>query len=320
VPPELADVAVAQDGIVRRDQLRRADPALDRGRVRRELAGERWAMPARNVIALHNGPLTRHQSWHVAVAAHGTQLAALAGLTAAEAHGLQGFETTLIHVLVPRGARVQKLAGVKVHESRRFTASDLHPTRQPAMVTVERAVIDAATWSPRPRRACAIVAAAVQQRLTTPERLADCLAGAGQIRHRRLLSAVLLDVAGGAQALSELDLVLLCRAYGLPEPRRQVVRRDRHGRRRWLDAVFDLPDGRELVAEIDGAAHLLVEHYVDDLDRTAELLIDGKVVVRFAAVTLRVAPERVADQLARLLGRPPVGRVRQSAAMRTRSA
>ena len=108
--------------------------------------------------------------------------------------------------------------------------------------------------------------------------------------------------------MSELDFIGLCRRHGLPDPRLQVVRRDRDGRRRWLDAVFDLPDGRELVVEVDGAAHLCVQQYADDLDRTIELVIDGKTVVRVAAVTLRLAEDRVADQLARLLGCRPVRR------------
>jgi hypothetical protein len=305
---------------VRRDQLRELSPPIDRGRVRREVAAERWALPAHNVIALHNGPLTRDQARHVAVAAQGAQLVALAGLTAAEAHGLTGFESEVIHIVVPRGARVRKLVGVKVHESRRFEAAHLHPTKRPSTVSVERAVIDAAAWSARPRRACALVAASVQQRLTTSDRLLQELGAAGRIRHRRLLGAVLLDVGGGAQSLSELDFSKLCRTFGLPEPRRQVVRHDRDGRRRWMDAEFTLPDGRTLVAEIDGAAHLLVEQYIDDLDRTAELLIDGKVVVRFAAVTVRLAPQRVADQLARLLGLPPTRIVRHDGSSNVRSA
>jgi very-short-patch-repair endonuclease len=242
----------------------------------------------------------RDRRWR-AVLAQGEQLVALAGLSAAALHGLTGFDDDDVHVVVPHGARVHRLPGVKVHVSRRFSVADLHPSRRPPTVRVERAVIDAAVWAHSPRRACAVVASAVQQRLTTAARLLAELDACGQVRHRRLLTGVLADIGGGAQALSELDLVQLCRRRRLPEPALQVVRRDRDGRRRWLDAVFAMPDGRELVVEVDGAGHLTVEQYVDDLDRTIELVIDGKTVVRVAAVTLRLAPERFAEQLARLL-------------------
>jgi hypothetical protein len=305
LPPGVVDLARAQAEVVSRAQLRRLETPVRRQRVRRQVEAERWVSLGDNVVALHTGTLTPEQRRWQAVLAQGEQLVALAGLTAASAQGLQGFETDVIHVVVPHGARVHRLGGVKVHVSRRFGAEDVHPVRQPPTVTVERAVIDAAVWSQTARRACALVAAAVQQRLTTVDRLLTELDRAGRVRHRRLLGAVLLDVGGGAHALSELDLLALCRRYDLPEPVRQVVRRDADGRRRWLDAVFRLPDGRMLVVEVDGAAHMLIEQYADDLDRTVELVIDGKVVVRVAAVTLRLNPERFGDQLRRLLRRTP---------------
>ena len=60
-----------------------------------------------------------------------------------------------------------------------------------------------------------------------------------KLRRRQLIQSTLLDVAGGAEALSELDLAALIRRYRIPEPDRQASRRDRHGRRRWLDAVWE---------------------------------------------------------------------------------
>ena len=38
-------------------------------------------------------------------------------------------------------------------------------------------------------------------------------------------------------------------------PTRQVVRLDKQGRRRYLDCVWVLPDGRVIVLEIDGSFH-----------------------------------------------------------------
>jgi hypothetical protein len=276
IPPELEGLARAQSEIVARSQLRALPLPVDRHQVRRRTRSELWSPLGGNVVALHTGTLTAEQRLWRAVLAQGEQLVALAGPTAAALHGLTGFESDTVHVLLPLGARVHRLDGVTVHVSRRFTRRDLHPVKRPPAVRLERSVIDAAAWSDNPRRACALVASAVQQRLSTADRLLTELGTTTRVRHRRLLGSVLVDIAGGAQALSELDLVRVCRRHGLPEPRLQVVRRDRHGRRRWLDAVFDLPRGRELV-------------------------VDGKAVVRVAAVTLRLAEARVADQLGRLL-------------------
>jgi very-short-patch-repair endonuclease len=301
IPPELAALAEQQHNIVSRAQLRRLGAEFQRHYVRAQVEAERWTLPAPNVVALQNTPLEPQQLWQLALSAHGDQLVALAGATAAQAHGLTGFESELVHILVPHGARIHEIDGVKVHESRRFTAEDLHPARRPPMVRVARALIDTAAWSKHPRRAATLLAAGVQQRLTTADRLLEELGRAGRIRHRRLMAAVLHDVAGGAQALSELDLLRLCRKHDLPEPRRQVVRRDQDGRRRWLDAVFILPDGTELVVEVDGAAHMCIEQYADDLDRMNQLITEGKVVLRVAAVTLRLDGDRFAAQLAMLL-------------------
>ena len=126
-------------------------------------------------------------------------------------------------------------------------------------------MVDAAVWSRRPRTAVALLAAAVQQRLSTAARLRAELDVTGQVRHRRLLQACLIDIEGGSQALSEIDFVQLCRRAKLPPPTRQVKRRDRHGRVRYLDACWVLPDGRVITVEVDGAIHLMVQSYWDDM-------------------------------------------------------
>ena len=82
------------------------------------------------------------------------------------------------------------------------------------------------------------------------------------------------------------------------------MRTERSGRRRYLDAEWVTPGGGRVVAEVDGAVHLLPRRYWDDMDRANELVIDGSTVLRFAAYAVRAEPERVADQLARALGLP----------------
>ncbi|MFI5101075.1 MAG: hypothetical protein ACHQE5_11285 [Actinomycetes bacterium] len=106
-----------------------------------------------------------------------------------------------------------------------------------------------------------MLAAVVQQGLARPEDLERELHGAGRIGHRQLLAAAAADIAGGAQALSEIDFVRLCRRHGLPEPTRQAVRVEASGRRRYLDAEWVRADGVHVVAEVDGAVHLLPRRY-----------------------------------------------------------
>jgi hypothetical protein len=145
------------------------------------------------------------------------------------------------------------------------------------------------------------LAAVVQQRLARPDELAAELERAGRVRHRRLLLHAIGDISSGAHALSEIDFARLCRRYLLPEPIRQAVRLERSGRRRYLDAEWIRPDGHRVVAEVDGAIHLLPRNYWDDMERANELVLDGRTLLRFAAYAVRAHPERVADQLRRAL-------------------
>ena len=54
------------------------------------------------------------------------------------------------------------------------------------------------------------------------------------------LREAIRDIRGGSEALSEIDLIRLCRRFGLQEPDRQVKRFDSHGRIRYLDAEWKL--------------------------------------------------------------------------------
>ncbi|HZC26420.1 MAG TPA: hypothetical protein VE287_05310, partial [Actinopolymorphaceae bacterium] len=214
-------------------------------------------------------------------------------------------ETEITHIVLPRGAWVpSSQPGVKVHESRRFDPSQRHPTRTPPIVRVERAIVDAAAWSRQPRRACALVVAAVQQRLSLPDRLRDELLSAGSVRHRRLLLAVLGDVEGGVHALSELDFARLCNRYGLPRPVRQQRRRDAFGRVRYLDVRFRRRDGRYLNVEVDGAAHFDVLTAWSDMDRDIGFLARGEPTARVPAAILRTDPAGVARRVRALLDAP----------------
>jgi hypothetical protein len=297
VPRELDELADRQAGVVTRRQLSRLGFTWDRTET--GIARHRWRGFGRNVVVLDNAPLSAQQRLWVAALLPG-KLSALAGSSAAAAGGLEGFETAQVHVLVPHGTHAAVPAWVKLHESRRFTERDIDPAGQPPRTHIARSMIDAATWSRSPRRACAILCAAVQQRLTTADRLAAELAAAGRVRHVAIMRAILGDIAGGAHTLAEIDLGPLARRAGLGQPRRQSYRQDPDGGLRYLDAEFDLPDGTTLVVEVDGRGHLEVQKWMDDLDRQNEVVIDGPTVLRFASLTIRLSEGKVIDQLRRM--------------------
>lgn len=297
----LIELASVQDDVVRREQL------LDAGLAQHELAymidSRRWQVDADGlVVVMHNGPLTRRQQEAVAVLAGG-RLCALAARTASASAGLVGWEAPLVEVLVPRGTTYPELTlvEVKVHESRRFAAEDVHPSAWPPRVGTERALVDAACWSRRPRTACGVLAAGVQQRLTTAERLRPELERAGKVRFSRLLMKALADIEGGAHSMSEIDFVRFCARNRLPKPKHQRVRKDATGRRRYLDAVLVGPAG-EVKVEIDGALHLVVQTYWGDMYRGNELTIAKDGALRFPSFVIYADDPEALDQLRRALG------------------
>jgi hypothetical protein len=253
------------------------------------------------VIVLHNGALSRRQlMWAALLDAEPD--AALASHTALELAGFRSFatEAASVHLLVERGAKVHCHPEVMVHESRR-----LHPEHHVATAglrrtSTPRSVLDAAAWQPWPRFACALAAAAVQQRLCSVADLESALQHVGRIRHKAHLRTALADIAGGSEAISELDLLRLCRRFGLREPDRQVRRRDRSGRLRYLDAEWRLPDGSRLVLEVDGAHHLDVQHWEADIRRERGLVISGARVLRATSIEVRLEPAQLAADLVAL--------------------
>jgi hypothetical protein len=237
------DLAEAQARVLSRSQLREC--GVTRRAIRKHLMAGRWRLAGPRVVVLHTGELTRLQSWWVGIL-HAGRSACLAGLSASEAAGLIGWEREATHVLVPKGARIPRLPGVIVHESRRFGPADIHPVRRPPQTRIARSLVDAAVWMADAGAGCGLLAAGVQQRLTRIADLQAALDQAGQVRHKQIMRQALADIDGGAHSLAEIDLVRLCRRYGLQRPTYQQYRSDAAGRRRYLDAVWAFPGGEPL--------------------------------------------------------------------------
>jgi hypothetical protein len=297
---DVAALLEAQSDVVRIDQLQAA--GLTRGVLRAQLDAARWRMYGPLVVVAHNGPLSRRQACWAAVVAGGPRTR-LAGLTALEVAGLTGWSDRRIHVLHPRGTSWygDSSLGVVVHETRLPIPEGRVLGGFPPSCALERAAIDAASWSRDNRSAAALLAAVVQQRLTTAARLRSRLEAAGRIRKRSVLRLTLADIAGGADALSEIDFVRLCRRYGVGRVDHQVIRNDKNGRRRYIDGAIVDHLGRSVKFEVDGGIHLVVGTYWADMYRQNELVIGRAPVLRFSSYAVRWESDVVMDQLRRAL-------------------
>jgi very-short-patch-repair endonuclease len=284
-----------QDGVATFQQLEAA--GISRGAVRAQLEAVRWRRHGDRTVLAHNHVPTRRQLMWIAVL-DPTGCVCLGGLTALETAGFRFFgnELELVHVVVQRGAKTWSHPQLKVHESRRLHPADLDPASPLPRTRLPRSALDAAAWQPFPRYACALLAGVVQQRLCTVRELQDELRFVGRIRHKQHMRLALQDIAGGSEALSELDLVALCRRFSLPVPDRQVRRQDASGRTRYLDAEWRLPRGR-VVLEVDGAHHMTAAHWESDIRRERQVVADGSLVLRATANEIRLEPAAVVRDL-----------------------
>ena len=170
---------------------------------------------------------------------------------------------------VPRGVLVRRAPGVEIRQTRRLVLDDLAPTGVPR-TRPEVAGIRAALWAASDKQATLLLTMAVQQGLTTPERLGGQAMTVLRDRRRMLITAVIADLLGGVRSLGEHEFATLCRRHGVPEPTRQAVRRGPGGR--WyLDVCWE-PWG--VVVEIDGIQHEWAVNVVADALRHNALALE----------------------------------------------
>jgi very-short-patch-repair endonuclease len=252
------------------------------------------------VLLAENGELRRDQQLWVAVLVAGRG-ARLAGQAAAEEGGVRGPRAEQIDVLVPagRGSSVL-LPGLPPDMTRvRMRRTAVMPERDqqvgwPPRTTVARSVIDGAAWARSDNEARDLIARACQQGRVTADELWAVVRDFPRIRRRRLITATIADAAGGATALSEIDLVGLCRRHRIPVPDLQLRRADETGRNRFVDAHWA---AARLLVEVDGGHHMEVGHWAADMLRQNQIWISGDRILRFPAALLRSNPAVVAGQI-----------------------
>jgi hypothetical protein len=290
-------VAASQAGLVTRRQL--AALGFGSDQVRGHVDAGRWVPYGRKVVALNTGPLDEQQRRWLAVL-DGAPRCVLAGISALHVHGLDGFPLERVQAAVPQGARSVRTQTYVRRQSRRVTPQTVHPAKTPPCLRVGPALVDALSHIQLPMRGCALMAAVVQQRLLPAPQLVALVAAEPTLPRRSLYLAVAADIEGGSHSLLELDFVKLSRRAGVSPPRRQVVRVDRAGRRRYLDADFDT-----FAVEVDGAVHLRPATWWDDMFRQNAVVLSGKPVLRFGSVAVRLHPDKVIEQLQQAHARWP---------------
>ncbi|GAB2990607.1 hypothetical protein [Nocardioides montaniterrae] len=295
------DLAQAQHGLLTRAQL--AALGVDRWAVRHRIATERWLALGPTVVSTTTGALSREQRkwWGVLHAGAG---AVLGDLTAAEHLGLRNWTRDEITVLVDKeNAPNSGIDGITFVQTRHSLALLRDRRSEIPCAAIEPAVLRFASRQRSHRTAEGVLAAAVQQQLTSPELLLGWVDRLRPLRGAPRFRVALGEIAGGAQSVAEIDVRRMCNAFRLRLPDRQTKRRDSSGRLRFTDCEWHLPNGHVIVLEVDGAFHMETEHWEDDLARQRRLSGPGRTIVRCSARELRDDPDVVARDL-RALGVP----------------
>ena len=234
-------------------------------------------------------PLLR---WRV-VAAYAAGRGALSHTTALALWGLRPASTgEPVHLSVPATRGMRSRTGLVVHQRHGFAVEPPQVVvRQGLPVTrLEAAIVDSWPLLPAEDRRLPVIRA-VNERMTTPQRLMRALADAPKLPGRAELSRVLRLLDIGCRSPLEIwghDHVFV--GPGMPAFQRQV--RIRIGRR---TVYLDLYAERERVnIELDGAAsHGDPRQREIDLRRDTLLAAAGIVVLRFSHRRLVHEPEAV---------------------------
>jgi hypothetical protein len=269
---------------------------LEWERVRNQVAARRWVIHTPRVIGTTTGALTWDQRCWMAVL-HAGPRSLLGALSAAEARGLVGWHRETITVLVDDELAFEPVEGVRFFRSRR--PFEVLRADRPGIPSaqLEPAILLWSGYQAAIRPAHGVLAASVQQRLTTPDRLINWIDQLRPLRRAKGFKSTLGDIAGGAHSGSELDVRRLCRRHKLRVPDRQRPRKDRAGKRRWTDCEWDLADGTVLILEVDGSFHADFVQWGADIKRSRALTTHQRTVVRCTSFELRHEMDDVARDL-----------------------
>lgn len=291
VPDALRWLADLQDGVVTREQalgLGVSPPVL-----RWLLRDDVWRPVARGVYRTAAVP----PDWPALAWAGvllGGDRARLGAQASAHLHGLDAVAPLPVDVLVPptgpyriRGPWhfVREAPGARSDRS----------VGSPPRLGVEDTVLDLCA-SADEGAVVGLVTTAVQSRRTRTDRLAAVLATRARHPHRRLLTALLADVAAGAESPLELSYLRdVERAHDLPRGRRQASRLG-------LPYATDVGyDAYALLVELDGRLGHEGTGRFRDLERDNRFVLGGLITLRYGWFDVVHRPCLVAVQVGQVL-------------------
>jgi very-short-patch-repair endonuclease len=285
--------AQKQGGVLSRRQLYAL--GVTRWEIDGHVRARRWQRIGDQSVHLGNGALSQAGELWAAVFQGGPR-ACLDGASALIAAGLERYEVARVRVSVPRGARIRRAKRFDIRQTRRWSADDIItvglPRTRPATAAVR-----AGLWAKTDRQATYVVTLAVQQGIAAADDVGRELLRVRRDRRRGLLHAVVNDLLDGAKSLGEVDVGRELRRRGLPEPERQVLRRDDRNRY-FLDLYWPR---WKLVVEVDGMHHAWAENVVGDALRQNALVLDGDTVLRLPLLGLRLEPDAFFVQIEQAL-------------------
>jgi hypothetical protein len=293
LPDCLRDTVSLQEGIVTRQQALAA--GLSRDAIKARLDGGRWQRLHPGIYAVFTGEPSRRARLWAAVLYAGRD-AMLSHQTAAEADGLDT-RRGAIHVTVPAARTVRAASGMVIH--RRARAGDIrHPSRLPPRPRIEETVLDLAAAARSYDEAYGWLCRACADRLTTPGKLREAMAGRRKLRWRQVLAACIDEIAGGV--FSGLELRYLRnveRAHGLPVAARQA-KATSNGRNEYRDILYR---DYGVAVETDGRAAHPVSAWPRDAARDNAAAARGLVTLRYPWRPVTSEPCRVAAEVAAAL-------------------
>lgn len=257
--------------------------------------GGGWTRLQPGVYLLTGGKPSRKQLARAALLRAGP-LAVITGLEAVRLRGVRRLpEDDRVHVLVPHGKGVASRDFMQVERTNRPWHGSL--VNGLPVVSLARALIDAARCIDRLDVIRAMIADAVQRRLVSTEQLASELRFI-RLGGTHLPRRVLDEIREGVRSAAEAWSISLIRRSGLPAPQRNVLIRDKNGKQ---IAIVDGWWGEVgMVWQIDSKEfHTSPEDYARTMAQHSALVAEGIFVVHTLPGRIISDPQGVIRELVR---------------------